>query len=284
MKIPCSISVRFIYCLLGFILLFSGCEPSFEPHQENDRYYFSMFGYLDASADTQWVRIMPVRDSILYQPDEIDATVSLEELETGKIIPLNDSLFHFSNNRYAYNFWTTQSLEPSQTYRLKAERSDGAASHAIITLPADFPTPIAYIWEPDDFSPDRIEIEGVENLVDAQVIYNSQSQHNSISFIRDTVVAPDGSYQVLIQPWMNIESFGASIDMIPKEDLNIFIAASTRDFPDFATVDEIAISFPGGVSNVEKGVGYVGGIVSKSIPYRSCFDDTQRRTPCPLVH
>lgn len=243
-----------------------------------------MFGYLDASADTQWVRIMPVRDSLFYQPDEIDATITLEELETGNTITLNDSLFHFSNNRYAYNFWTTQSLEPSRTYRLKAERSDGAVSHATITLPADFPTPIAYIWEPDDFSPDRIEIEGVEKLVDAQIIYNSQIQRSSISIIKDTVAVPDGSYQVLIQPWMNIESFGTSIDMIPKENLNIFIAAATRDFPDFAAVDEITISFPGGVSNVEKGIGYVGGIVSKTIPYRSCFDDTQRRTPCPLVN
>ncbi|MDZ7694856.1 MAG: hypothetical protein U5K69_27685 [Balneolaceae bacterium] len=151
MKTNSSITGRLIYyCLLSSVLLFSGCDSPFEPHQENNRYHFSMFGYLDASADTQWVRIMPVRDSLLYNPGEIDATVTLEELETGKTVTLNDSLFHFSNNRYAHNFWTTESLEPSGTYRLKAERSDGAASHATITLPADFSTPIAYIWEPDD--------------------------------------------------------------------------------------------------------------------------------------
>lgn len=242
-----------------------------------------MFGYLDASADTQWVRIMPVRDSLFYQPDEIDAIVTLEELETGKTVTLNDSLFHFSNNRYAYNFWTTQSLEPSNTYHLKAERSDGAASHATVTLPADFPTPIAHIWEPDDFTPDRIDIKGVEKLVDAQVIYQTQNKRSLISFIQDTVIVPDGSYQVLIQPWINYESIGTTLDMISNENLKIYVAAATSEFPDFATIDEIIITFPGGVSNVENGTGYVGGIVSKTIPYRSCFNENLKRIPCPLI-
>ncbi|GAA5522492.1 hypothetical protein LQ318_12130 [Aliifodinibius salicampi] len=283
MKFFSSIYIRLVYCLLGALLLLSGCDSSFEPHQENSRYYFSMFGYLDASADTQWVRIMPVRDSLLHQPHEIDATVTLEELETGKTITLNDSLFHFSNNRYAHNFWTTQPLEPSRTYRLKAERSDGAASHTTITLPTDYPTPIAYIWEPDDFTPDRIDIKDIEKLVDAQVIHQTQDQRSTINFIKDTVVVPDRSYQVLIQPWINYESIGTTLDAIPNEDLKIFVAAATNEFPDFATIDEITITFPGGVSNVENGVGYVAGIVSKTIPYRSCFNNNLKRTPCPLI-
>lgn len=282
MKIFSSISDQLIYFLLGTLLLLSGCDSSFEPHQENDHFYFSMFGYLDASADTQWVRVMPVRDSLLYQPDKIDATVTLEELETGNTVTFYDSLFRLANNRYVHNFWTTDSLEPSQTYRLKAERSDGAASHATITLPADFPTPIAYIWEPDDLTPDRVEIKGVEKLVDAQIIHQSQSQYSTRSFIKDTVVVSDGSYQVLIQPWINYESIG-TIDMISKENLTIFVAAATNAFPDFAIFDEITIAFPGGVSNVENGIGYVGGIVSKTIPYRSCFNENLKRIPCPLI-
>ncbi len=245
-----------------------------------------MFGYLDASADTQWVRIMPVRDSLFYNPKEIDATVTLEELETGKTVTLNDSLFHFSNNRYAYNFWTTKSLKPSGTYRLMAERPDGAASHVTVALPADFPTPIAYIWEPDDFTPDRIEVEGVEKLADAQVIYHTKSQSFSISHIEDTVLVPDGSYQVRIRPWNDIETINTDLGEqleIPNENREIFVAVATDDFPDFAIVDEIIIALPEGVSNVENGLGYVGGILSKTIPYKSCFDDNLKRIPCPLI-
>lgn len=263
----------------------TGCSNTFEPLQENDQYYFSIYGYLDASADTQWVRIMPVRDSLMYQPGEIDASVTLEELESGETVTLSDSLVHFSNNRYSHNFWTTYPLEPSTTYRLKAERSDGATSHTTVDLPADFSTPIAYIWEPDDFTPDRIEVEGVEQLADVQVIYQSQGRRFPMNHIEDTVVVPNGSYKVYIRPWEDIETIGTDLGeqlKIPNENRKIFVASATNDFPDFATIKDIIPTLPGGVSNVENGLGYVGGIVSKTIPYRSCFDDNLNRIPCPL--
>ncbi|WP_265764067.1 hypothetical protein [Fodinibius salsisoli] len=242
-----------------------------------------MYGYLDASADTQWVRIMPVRDSLFYNPKEIDATVTLQELESGETVTLNDSLFHFSNNRYAHNFWTTHPLKPSGTYRLEAERSDGAASHVSVALPADFPIPIAYIWEPDDFTPDRIEVEGIEQLADVQVIYRNQGRHFPINHIEDTVIVPDGSYKVYIRPWEDIETINTDLGEqleIPNENREIFVAAATDDFPDFATIDDIISTLPEGISNVESGVGYVGGILSKTIPYKSCFDDNLNRIPC----
>ncbi len=41
---------------------------------------------------------------------------------------------------------------------------------------------------------------------------------------------------------------------------------------------------PNGVSNVENGVGYVAGIISKTVPFRSCYkEDGLTLKPCPTV-
>ncbi len=51
--------IRTAYCFLiiiCFLFSLTGCEESFQPLQNNnDSGVFSMFGYLDATADTQWV-------------------------------------------------------------------------------------------------------------------------------------------------------------------------------------------------------------------------------------
>jgi hypothetical protein len=99
-----------------------------------------MFGYLDLKADTQWVRVMPVRQNLFLAPEPIDAVVTLEHLGSGRIVTLNDSLFGFVDPRlgsvaYAYNFWTTERLEPEESYRLRAVRSDGASTTATVVMP-----------------------------------------------------------------------------------------------------------------------------------------------------
>jgi hypothetical protein len=121
------------------LLALSSCDSSFEPIQENDRYIYSIYGYLDAAADTQWVRVMPVHEKLFAGPEPIDATVTLENLESGESQVMNDSLFQYAANTYAWNFWTPMELEPTGTYRLTAERSDGVTSHVTVTLPESFP-------------------------------------------------------------------------------------------------------------------------------------------------
>ena len=75
--------------------LAAGCEEPFEPFQESPDGAFSMFGYLNVKADTQWVRVMPVRQNLFLQPEPIDAVVTLEHLGTGRVVTLRDSLFSF---------------------------------------------------------------------------------------------------------------------------------------------------------------------------------------------
>jgi hypothetical protein len=105
----------------------AACDESFDPTAPSD-FAFSVFGYLDASADTQWIRVMPIRPLKVTSRDALGATVTLEHLGTGRIIELRDSLFRFSSSSdpdigaYVHNFWTAEAIEPGAAYRFSARR------------------------------------------------------------------------------------------------------------------------------------------------------------------
>jgi hypothetical protein len=108
--------------LLATVVLLAGCDQTFEPLQETDR-VFSIYGYLEATADTQWIRVMPIRASIFSGPDPIDAVVTRENLANGRTLQLRDSLFSFrpfdpaGEDLHAFNFSTTERIEPGGSYR-----------------------------------------------------------------------------------------------------------------------------------------------------------------------
>ena len=54
-----------------FLIIFSACDPSFQPLEANDEFFFSMYGFLDAGADTQWVHITPIREQVDLLSDGI---------------------------------------------------------------------------------------------------------------------------------------------------------------------------------------------------------------------
>src|SRR5690242_19115402 len=81
--------------MLAAGLLLACCEKPFEPLAPGGTAVFSIYGHLDAAADTQWVRVMPVRESLVTEPIQIDAVVTLEELETGKTVVMSDSLSRY---------------------------------------------------------------------------------------------------------------------------------------------------------------------------------------------
>lgn len=280
--------------LFSLFVIIPGCNQPFDPFQENDRYLFSLFGYLDASADTQWVRVMPVRKTIFLEPKPIDVVVTLEHvMDGGKTVVLNDSLFHYGSGAYAWNFWTTMNLEPTQSYILKATRSDGEYSSATVTLPNDFPQP--YIETDPDRQLEYVYISGIENLADVHSnhrIRGKGSVNNllyTFSHKQDTIAVSlqRDEYIVRISPseattflkqYYEEEPF----DVLKRE---IFIANGGPNWPYYPNIDEEIIALPDGISNVENGVGYVAGIVSKTLIWEiACFDFEQEfpiSFPCP---
>lgn len=285
-----------------FWLIITSCNPVFEPLDKDHHYYFSIYGYLDASADTNWIRVMPVREQLFMKPEPIDATVTIEDLSSETVTVMNDSLFYYGDSAYAWNFWTTLPLEPRGSYRITAERSDGRSSFVDVELPDDFPTPLVYDSPLESASYDQIFIEGVENLADVRSFHHIKHLADeveskiSVSLLKDTTYAAD-PYDYVIA--FSDESLYETIVSLYRRDPAIrtvrnlfshtrflheqlFIAAAGPGWHHFPNLDENVIALPDGVSNVEGGVGYVAGIVSKTVPYQTCYDEANRWIPCPL--
>jgi hypothetical protein len=266
----------------------SGCDSPFVPLQENKHNYFSIYGYLDASADTQWVRIMPVRDSLFYQPRPIDATATLTDLSSNNTVMMNDSLFSYfpDSSFYAYNFWTTMDLLPGKTYRLTAKDSNGKTSSAEVTLPPDFPTPRVRMGT-EIGDPDRVYIDGAVQLADVQTVYHGrESRTGDVKLLglphrQDTLRNPaNNNYVISIDPR---EDRNRLIYLSPVIKSQTYVAAGGPAWPGFGTIDQNVLAPPDGVPNIENGAGYLAGIVGKTIPYESCFEENGiTLKPCPL--
>ena len=274
----------------------TSCDESFDPLKENDRFFFSMYGYLDTSADTNWIRIIPLRENIEQLPD-VDFIVTLEHLESGSISTLNDSLFTYAGGRTALNFWTTMELLPNQSYRLVAERDDGMQSSVIVEMPDDFPAPIVIEDLESEFGLDTVLVDGVENLADVRTIWKLDelfSQRTPVfnfPHLQDTTGFLNGKRVVEMDIFDDIESISRSYAPDVEDALELFnithkqvwVASAGPDWLFFPDIDDNVIALPDGISNVENGTGYVIGIVSKTVPLKSCFADEEEEEviACP---
>lgn len=257
------------------------CDQTFDPIKESN-YHFSINGYLDATADTQWVRVMPLRDSLLYEPGPINATVTLEEIGSDNSTTMNDSLFRYleGGGTYAQMFWTTLDVKPEHTYRLTAETQSGEiSSSAQVTLPSDFPTPMV--------ERELIYIHNsIDRLGDVQAVYFGRDSFTGNVRIKalshfeaqDTTRTGLDYLTVFIR---ESEDADELVGFPPVFKTQIFVAAYGPDFPDLGSINKYVLEVPGSFSNVENGLGYLAGIVSKTIPFRSCFAEDGTLTACP---
>lgn len=274
-----------LFLLLAFgLLLQSGCEPAFTPIKTNDNYY-SIFGYLNASADTQFVRIEKLRDSLFTgTPTHLNATVTLTNKSTGQSAVMKDSLFHYSNGK-AHNYYTDLDINPDQTYRLEV-RSGDQVSSAKVRIPSSFPEPILMSGSSSNI---ELEIHDIDRLVAVKTVYytylNCQDSspfdpnsnpcpdeptinRDAFSHLQDTVHTGDGTIEARIKQRDDLREVekeypeGRTFTLVK---VNVIVAAGNPDWPDFLTLDEESVAHPGIASNVEGGTGLLGGIVSDTV-------------------
>lgn len=284
----------------------AGCNQTFEPLKENDQYFFSIFGYLDASAlaDTQWVRIVPPRGELNAPPEIPELTVTLENVETGTSVTMKDSLFGEGSGFNFINFYTLADIEPGQKYQIKAEHPDGRTSRAVLTTPEEFPTPLFLL--DSSFVPRELHhsviITGLENqkFVDVQTWYfvrnNETNKIRKFAFsYRNSTEWNEyyygGAYIADVIPQreegkifaaLNIPSFfGSGYDLLRKQ---VFVAVGgpewNEEIPDMS---DLVYAQMEGFSNVEDGLGYMVGVYSKIIPYYTCkTEDESNIKPCDV--
>jgi hypothetical protein len=286
----------FAFCFFSFTSL-TGCEESLQPFQKNEQFHFTIFGYLDASADTQWVRISPARQEFDMPAEKPEMEVSLENLSNGETVAMNDTLLHLGQGFNALNVWSVMNIEPNGSYRLRANLPDGAESRVTITVPEEFPTPRLFTLDlPEVDTEYHLWIEDVERLADVQSRWYIRIQTASFeekrmvtkSLKQDAVMNSLGNYSVQLFPDREMEFIRNQIFTTSNPETEItflyhqlYIAAGGPEWnEEIASMDDLLYSLPDSFSNVEDGLGYMVGIVSTLIPFESCYDENGALIAC----
>lgn len=283
-------SIRNACLFIYSLVLLSACNQTFEPLHENDKYHFSIYGTLDAEADTQWIRIGVPRKNINETPDPTGLTVILESVETGQSAVMRDSLFASGD---LLNYWTTMPLENEHTYRIIAERDDGKSSTVTVIIPEELPTPI--VWINDNPPGYMIYIDdSVEHIADVQtkwyVLLSPQTERVKRVYTfnyRNTLKhtgAFGGAYFTLVRAseerqYITESNVGAEFTVLNQQ---FFVSAGGPEWIDeISSIDDLEYFLDGTASNVENGLGYVVGTDSKWVPYFTCqTPDSSNVIPC----
>ncbi|MEX2346004.1 MAG: hypothetical protein WD604_10345 [Balneolaceae bacterium] len=250
--------------------------------QENDKYVFTIYGVLDVHADTQWVRVMPIGEALIpTDPDPNGTVVRLARESNGETIALNDSLFRFGGDSYVWNYWTTESLQPNESYNITAETPGGKQSLSIVTLPSALSVPeVEYSEEYESImvsghTEEQLVLVETRYLVQAVTEMGCAPEREVVISHQEEVTNMSGQYHLSTENW----------SVIAKElDVNAFnfivnrreliIVSAGEDWIGLSDLTEEEIFLPDKLSNVENGTGVVAGIASRKILI------TPRQEPC----
>jgi hypothetical protein len=283
-----AFSVLFWICL---ILTFNNCDQTFEPLQENDTYHFAIYGTLDVSADTQWVRVGAVRQDIHEPPDPTGIKVTLEDLQSGENMAMNDALFTSKN---ILNYWATMDIKNEQTYRITAEHVDGKTSRVTVTTPKELPA-IFITESPGDPTETTIYIDdAVEHIADLQSVWfvilnpGTDNQRRIYRFpLRNTLRHTSAFFGAYFATAIFQEELAKIEQSIGGADIRVasrqfFVAAGGPEWDDsLSSIDDLEYFLEGTTSNVENGLGYVVGVDTKWFRQRVCLTPDQSGfVPC----
>lgn len=266
--------MRFLLLVLLAASALTGCdEAAFDPFEESDA-AFSLFGYADVAADTQFIRVATLRASA-YAEEPVEAVGTLEHLETGRVAVLRDSLFRFSSGALVHNFWTAEPVEAAAAYRLTATRPDGAAASATFETPAPFPDPALESglspYSSPAFPPraQSMTFFGIEKLADLRVTYVLEAPDLTVtvSYLDRLFRTPEGRFALGFNAYADVQRAlgGAEGAACPGlRSARVFVAATTAEWPDLLDFDAETLALPSTFSNVAGGLGYVGGVMTRS--------------------
>lgn len=112
---------------LSIVIFFlASCDNSLTPISENSTQYFSINGYLDTAADTQFVRIEPFRATFQNPTTsaKLDATATIQEGTSGRSIALRDSVIKLNDGSFGHLFYAKFKPLASTTYTLSVRKGN----------------------------------------------------------------------------------------------------------------------------------------------------------------
>ena len=257
-------------------LVLAACEAPFDPIAESDL-AFALSGYLDASADTQWVRVERV-DPVagVERAAALDVTVTLAA-EGGEPVVLAQEVRTFVTGP-AHLFWTDTAIAPGTAYRLRAVGSDGVTAETRVAVPdtAAFEVRV----EPErNNCPIVVTATGVPRVADVQaryVVVDPLGREREVRFSHLLALrrTPDG-FRALVHSGDDTSrlALDRGHQIVSAE---LVVAGAEADWPETVGLTiEQALVFGGAV---EGGGGFVGGVVTRRFPFtpvisfgRSCM-------------
>ncbi|MCY4159916.1 MAG: hypothetical protein OXE92_08155 [Bacteroidetes bacterium] len=125
---------KFIFPILLLGVL-TACEDSVSPIIESSRQY-TLFGTLDMARDSQFVRVIPIRETLTEEGQELEVNVRSIELSTQQTLEWRDSVHTFADGRIGHIFFAPLRIRPSNTYRIEILPTGGdLTTHAETVVP-----------------------------------------------------------------------------------------------------------------------------------------------------
>lgn len=256
-------------------LALSACDETFMPIEPSDL-QFSIFGYLDASADTQWVRVMPIRPLQVTTPGPLAATVTLEHLGTGRVVELRDSVFRYAPNPdvgsdgiYLHNFWTTEPIEPGATYRFAATLDGSAPSEAVVEIAPEYDVEIWDAQGGGSSAVDFLWIDGLDHVAHSKIteFYDDCGAAVEEELLSSTSRDSEGPLRIPLRAQPH-PRHGCGSPEIERREL--LVIGSGAPWPSGEEHSTGALGVPDAPSDISNSVGFLGGVLTRRVPYEAC--------------
>lgn len=255
-------------------ILITACDTSVRPTVPSDEYHYSVFGILNPAQDTQWVRVESLEAPTSGgASSSLDATVTLENLETGQTWTLQDSLMEVFRDEFQHNFWTRAPIAPSTSYQLTVKNADGNTTQASTTTPARPPSirienPIRLpCVAPVEANRFEVSLTQVEELAGLRVLYYQSvygpTQIQEYDHYGSSSQTDEG-FSAVINYYQDLQSAQRTMSRPCLADsAKVVAAAGGPDWPEWARYHDASISQlarPDSFTNVEGGHGTLAGV------------------------
>ncbi len=265
---------RHLAGLLALVLATGGgaCDDSFTPFQPGVQ-RLSVWGYLEVTRDTQWIRIGALRPTLASSGDSLPVQATLEDLTNGQIVRLQQTTLRFgvtspmdSAGTTAHNFWTTLPIRPGASYHFRAQSAIANPVEAVVRVPADYRMEVLLGQAWNSVSGDSLVLFGLPYVafVTATTVTvdscGAGSQEETFAPVSDSVRDPHSTPVFRRGSWYIP---GCGFRYVVGRTLAVVGSGSPWAQPP-NPMGDVA---PGNITN---GVGFLGGTLSKTIPYEDC--------------
>lgn len=228
---------------------------------------------------------MPLRSTALTEAGTLKARVTLENLRTGEVVELRDSLFRFdpsdgglgSDGVFLHNYWTTLPIEPGASYRFRAVADEARPAEATIEVPPDYDVEV-WIAQPSSRKRDLIRLDGLRYVAfTAEFTYVIDGCGPAAQRTEFDTGSPQTDVQMISIGRYIRNRPGCGVPELQRRE--IWIVGSAAEWPAGVEYSPTELRVPDSPSNITNALGFLGGVLTKRVPYENCAISVQGDTP-----